>query len=68
MRADVKNSMPFPESLLKSIVKVGCYDQLLFLPFKSQIMDFEKKKIFNDILILVSYFHFMITLVLLCHI
>ena len=42
MRADVMDSMTYPESLLKSIVKIGYYGQLLILLFKSQIMAFEK--------------------------
>ena len=45
MRADVMDSMTSPESLLKSIVNIGYYGQLLFLLFKSQIMAFEKEKI-----------------------
>ena len=43
MRVDVMDSMTFPENLSKSIVKVGYYDRLLVLPFKSQIMGFEKE-------------------------
>ena len=43
MWADVMDSMTLPESLLKSIVKVGYCDQFLFLPSKSQIMAFEKE-------------------------
>ena len=49
MRIDAMDSMTFPENLLKSIVKVGYYDWLLVLLFKSQIMGFEKEK--NNIIL-----------------
>ena len=43
MRADVMDSMTSPETLLKSIVNIGYYGQLLFLLFKNQIIAFEKE-------------------------
>ena len=45
MWADVMDSMTSPESLLKSIVNIGYYGQLLFLLFKNQIIAFEKEKL-----------------------
>ena len=55
MRVDVMDSMTFPENLSKSIVKVGYYDRLLVLPFKSQIMAFEKEK--YNIILNLAYFY-----------
>ena len=45
MWADVMDSMTSPESLLKSIVNIGYYGQLLFFLFKNQIIAFEKEKL-----------------------
>ena len=49
------DSMTLPESLLKSIVKVGYCGQFLFLPSKSQIMAFEKEK--YNIILNLAYFY-----------